>query len=212
MIFIGTAKVSTDPLGQLSGGQQAIGLDHVAFAMNPFGLNGVQPGTLGGEKEGQNAHPLAFLLDLLVVFANEGSHFLTVVPGGVVPDQQPGGLSLLRQLLAAPIEKLGGDVADWASSHKAQRHLTANGMSSFPLLPEHAITGQRLGVGVGFLPGLLHQVDRVISILPGMKLRQSKTAPPDFIEKPDSPVWTRAGVVDQTVTCRFFGDTSDRDW
>ena len=44
MSFIGTAKVSTDALGQLVSRKQAIGLDHIALGVDPFGLNWVEPG------------------------------------------------------------------------------------------------------------------------------------------------------------------------
>ena len=69
MRFIGTSKVGTDPFSQLLSRQQAIVLNHVAFAMHPFGLNRIEPGALRGQQERQNANPFARLLDLLVVLA-----------------------------------------------------------------------------------------------------------------------------------------------
>ena len=41
-----TSIVSTNPLSQLVGRKQAIGLDNVALAVDPFGFNRVEPGTL----------------------------------------------------------------------------------------------------------------------------------------------------------------------
>jgi phage/plasmid-associated DNA primase len=46
MRLIGTSKVSTDPFSQLVSRKQAIGLDHIALSMDPFGLNGVEPWAL----------------------------------------------------------------------------------------------------------------------------------------------------------------------
>src|SRR6266699_3562191 len=73
-----------------------------------------------------------------------------------------------------------------------------------PVLPEDAITGQRLGVRVVLAPGLLHQADRLILALPGVNVRQRKAAPPDFIAKTNRPRGLLAGPGDQPISCRFF--------
>src|SRR5579875_451438 len=204
MIFIGTLKVGTNAFSELASRKQPISFDHIALAMNPFGLNRVQPGTLRGEKKGQNTHAFAFLLDRPVVLSDPGPHDLAIMPGSIIPDQQPGCLPLGLQASTTPLEELRGDVTHWPSGDKAQRHLGAHGITGWSLLPEHAITGQGFGVGVVLLPGLLHQVHRLILILPAVKVRQSKTAPPDLIEKANCPARMRAGIGDQTVTSRFF--------
>jgi hypothetical protein len=51
MRLIASPIISTDALSQLFGSQQAICLDDVALAMNPFGLNGVEPGTRASATE-----------------------------------------------------------------------------------------------------------------------------------------------------------------
>src|SRR2546425_7928489 len=112
MRFIGTAKVGTDPLRQLASGQQAVMLDHVAVGMHPFGFNGIKPGTLGGQQEWQNPHAFACLLDLLIVLANPGANRLTLMPGGIIPDQEPVRLALLLQAFTTPVQELSGDSAD----------------------------------------------------------------------------------------------------
>jgi len=96
MRFIRTAKVGTDPLGQLASGKPPIMLDHVALGMHPFGFDGIEPGALRRQQERQNAHALASLLDLLIVLANPATNGLTLVPGGVIPDQEPVGLALFE--------------------------------------------------------------------------------------------------------------------
>lgn len=48
MVEIRAVKMVTDPLSQLASRKQAIVFDNMAFAMNPFRLNGVEPGTFGG--------------------------------------------------------------------------------------------------------------------------------------------------------------------
>ena len=120
MRFIRTTEVGADPLRQLAGRQQAIEFHDVALGMHPFGFNRIEPGALGGQQEGQDAHPFACLLDLLIVCSYPGAHGLALLPGGIVPDQEPMGLALLEQPLAAPLQKLGGDSTDRAPSDEAQ--------------------------------------------------------------------------------------------
>ncbi len=102
MRFIRTAKVGTDPFSQLTSGQQAVMLDHVALGMHPFGFDGIEPRALCGQQERQNANALARLFDLLIVLANPSTNHLTLVPGSVIPDQEPVRLALFEQALAAP--------------------------------------------------------------------------------------------------------------
>src|SRR5258708_5938293 len=111
MRFIRTAKVGTDPLRQLASGQQAVMLDHVALGMHPFGFNGIEPGTLRRQQKRQNPHALASLLDLLIVLADPGANRLTLMPGGIIPDQKPVRLASLLQALTTPVQELGGDGA-----------------------------------------------------------------------------------------------------
>src|SRR5437016_13097530 len=119
MRFIGTSKVNTDTLSQLFGGQQPIVLNHIAFAVDPFRLNRVEPGALRRQEEGQDTHACGRLLDLPVVLANPGANGLTLVPGGIIPDQEPVGFTLREQTLAAPVQELRGERAHWASADKA---------------------------------------------------------------------------------------------
>ena len=49
--------------------QDAISFGNMAFAMDPLGLNRVEPGTFGGQEARQDAHAGAFLLDHLIVAA-----------------------------------------------------------------------------------------------------------------------------------------------
>src|SRR5712692_11281229 len=139
MRLIGTSKVRTDPFSKLLSRKHAIVLSHIAFAMHPFGLNRIEPRTLGGQQERQNTNAFTRLLDLLIVLANPGTNGLALMPGGIIPDQEPVALALLEQALAAPVQKLGGDGADRSSADKAQPHLVPLGLVWGPLLPQDAI-------------------------------------------------------------------------
>ena len=111
MGFIGATKIGTNPLSQLAGRKHPITFDHLAFAMYPFGFNRVEPGTLRRHQAGPDAHPFSRLLDLPIVRPYPAPHSLALVPGGVIPDQQPVGFALLAQALTTPVQKLGGDGA-----------------------------------------------------------------------------------------------------
>ncbi len=204
MRLIRSSIISTDTLGQLFSGKQAIGLDDVPLAVDPFGLNRVEPGALRRQQEGQDTHACARLLDLLIVLANPGANGLTLMPGGVIPDQEPVGFALLEQPLAAPVQELRGDRAHRSSADKTQPHLLTFGFLWGPFLPQYAIAGQRLRVRITLLPGLFHQTDGVLWVLPGVQTRQSKTTPPPLILEADGPARLLAGPGDQPVACVFL--------
>ncbi len=94
MRFIGTSKVGTDAFSQLASRKQAIEFNHVTLGMDPFGFNGIEPGAFRGQQERPNPNAFARLLDLLIVLPYPGTGRLTLVPGGVIPDQQPGAVRL----------------------------------------------------------------------------------------------------------------------
>jgi hypothetical protein len=86
--------VSTNTISQLLSREQPVGLHKSFLRMDPLRLDRVEPRTFSGQKEGQNAHTFALLLDLMVVLANPGTHDLACMKGGVIPDEQPGGFAL----------------------------------------------------------------------------------------------------------------------
>ena len=72
--------MGTNALGQLLGSKQALRFDDGLFPMHPLGLNGIEPGTLSGQQEGQDTHPFACLLHLLIVFSDPGAHHEAFMP------------------------------------------------------------------------------------------------------------------------------------
>ncbi len=122
------------------------------------------------------------------------------------------GLALRLQPLATPLQKLDGHSADWTTGDEAKRHLLPDRISHRSLLPEHPITGQRFGVRIALLPGLLHQAHGLILILPGMDAGKRKPAPPDFVQKTNGPAALLAGPGDQPITGVFLGGSAGRGW
>src|SRR5438270_13052205 len=88
--FIRAVEGGADTLDELVSGQQAGGLDHPPLAVDPLGLDGVQPGTLDRQVVGHDPHPMAGQLDLAVVAPDPVPDLATDMPGRIVPDQQQG--------------------------------------------------------------------------------------------------------------------------
>src|SRR5260221_11674539 len=112
--------------------------DDMTFAVNPLWLDRIQPGTFGGQKEGQDVNALARLLDLRVLFSDPGAYHVRAMPGGVLPNQQPVAFALLVEALTAPVEKCDGDPTFSAPSHKAHPHLGAIRLVRGSFLPQHS--------------------------------------------------------------------------
>src|SRR5690348_16143253 len=109
--------------------------------MHPFGFDGIEPGTLFRQKQREDAHAFARSLDLLVMLTNPGAHKLAVMPGGIIPDEQPRHFALVLQLGAAPVQKLRRDVTHGTPIDKAQGHPVPNGSIGWPSLPEYPVAG-----------------------------------------------------------------------
>lgn len=196
--------MSTNAFSQLFGGKQAIGFHENLLCMHPLGLDRVEPGTFGRQKERQDAHPFTLLPHLTVMLSDPGLHDLAGMPGGIVPDEQPGGFALRLQPVTDPLQKLRGDGTDWAPIHKTQRHLAADRISGWTLLPKDPITGEGFWIRIILLPDLFHQMDWIIFALPGIQRRQGKPAPPDLIQKANGPAGLLARPGNQPITCVFF--------
>src|SRR3712207_4872862 len=92
MLVVRTLECRADPLGQLVGTEQTRGLDHLAFAVNPFGLDCVEPRALFGHQTGDDPHSTTTLFDSSVVRTDPAPDLTAYVPAGIVPDQHPNPL------------------------------------------------------------------------------------------------------------------------
>lgn len=91
------------------------------LAMDPFGLDAIQPGTL--TRQGAHHHTTtAFPLDAPVMRFKPGPHGLADVPRGVVPHQQQRRFPCRRQPIRQPLQKLCRHVTDRTPVHKAKEH------------------------------------------------------------------------------------------
>src|SRR3954466_5108144 len=118
MLVVRTTEDPANPVGKLMGTQQTVGLYHFSLAMNPFGLDGVQPRALLGQKAAYDPHSRATLFDLAVVPAEPAPDLLGDMPARVVPDEEQNLLADRFELLGAPFEKAGGYPAYRTAIHK----------------------------------------------------------------------------------------------
>src|SRR5919107_669400 len=168
MRFVDTAEGPADPIGEFVSAEQPLGLDHLSLAVNPFGLDGVEPRTLLGKQAGHYPHSAATIFDLAVVGGHPVTHLMAFMPAGVVPDQKQGILAPLFELLAAPLKKLRGYGAHRPTINEPQPGL-------FELGQIHPVASECLRLGVVLSRLLLQKTRRVCGIRPReCKLGRSK--------------------------------------
>ena len=135
-----TAIIVTDALGEFPGGEFARRLNNRSFAVQPAGLNGIEPGALGGQAADEKPEaPRAFRV--AIVLSNPSPDGGAGMPRGIIPDQDPGGLASRVQPGTGPSQELGREGRDGAVCDKAQPDVLRIG-------PHHAVAGQRLGLGI----------------------------------------------------------------
>src|SRR5215217_6108437 len=83
MLVMRTSKDPTDPLGKLVSSQHSIGLHHLALAVNPNGLYGIQPRTLLGQHTAHDPHFLSTRWDFSVVRSEPAPDLPKEAPTGV---------------------------------------------------------------------------------------------------------------------------------
>src|SRR5215208_1250433 len=97
MLFVSTAEDFANPLGELVSTEQPLGLDYLAFAMNPLRLYRVEPRALGGQQTRHYPDPMAAGFDTAVVGGDPASELMAFMPACVVPDK--------KQSLLTPLPK-----------------------------------------------------------------------------------------------------------
>jgi hypothetical protein len=173
-----TAKVITDTMFHFLSGEQRGRFYDGPFAMHPVRLNAIEPGTLGRQPAGNDAHSRMALplgcQDTLIVQPEPAAHFLTDMPGGVIPDEHQHALALRLQLLAEPLQKGRRHMADRPTIDKAQADGLALGF-------QHAIATQGFGIGILFADLPFQQAQRLSRFTPAMHLGLRHAAPPHLI-------------------------------
>src|SRR5215203_1230400 len=118
MLVVRALECRADPLGQLIGTEQTRGLDHLALAVDPFGLDCVEPRALLGQQTTNDPHSTTALFDFSVVRTDPAPDLAAYVPACVVPDHYPHLLAQSLKLLGAPRKKARSYGAHRAPVHK----------------------------------------------------------------------------------------------
>ncbi len=199
-----TAVDGADPRGQFGGREQAVGFEDLALAVQPLGLDGVEPGALDRQGAHEQPHAVAGLLDLLVVRAHPGADDLGVVPGGVIPHQQDSALPARLRLGRAPRQEVDRHRADRAPIDEAQPEFLAPLLRRVPGAGQEAVTGQGLGVGIVTRDRLFDQMQRPVVVLPGVQGGVGQPTPPNLVREAEQPVRVLLGQPDQAVAPSFL--------
>src|SRR3954467_13833505 len=203
MLVVRTSEDSTDPVGKRVSAKQAVGLDHLPLAVNPFRLYRVQPWALHEQQAAYNPHSSTTLFDLAVVPADPAPHLATYVPACVVPDEEQKLLADSFELLSAPSEKPGRYPAHGPTIHVPQPRL-------FKLRQVEAVAGDGLGLGIVFGDRLLEQTQRLSLFGPATQGGQSQPTPPALVLKTHCPLGVGRSHLHQSVAPSFFFRTKDR--
>src|SRR5215204_1830895 len=197
MLFVSTAEDLANPVGELVSTQQPLGLNYLAFAMNPLRLYCVEPRALGGQQTRHYPEPMAAGFDLAVVGGDPASHLMAFMPGGIVPDKKQSLFAPLVEPVAAPPKKPCGYGAHRAAVHEPQPGL-------FELWQMQPVTGESLRLGIVLSRLFLKEVHRLCGIRPGMQRRSLEARKPGLVLETHSPLWMALGEPDQPVSSPFF--------
>ena len=101
-----TRIVRIHPGFQFSRRQHPFRLHHRSLAMDPLGLEGIEPRALTRQHAGDEADALPLRRDPRVVGAYPVAYRGTFMPRGIVPNQQQRLFAQCREFVTAPGQKL----------------------------------------------------------------------------------------------------------
>jgi hypothetical protein len=199
-----TTEDPTDPLGKLVSAQETIGLDHFSLAMNPLGLDGVQPRTLLGQQTAYDPHSFSCVLDFSIVSSEPAPDLFGDMPTCVVPDEHQYLLADLFELFATPREETGRYRAHGATIDEPQPRLIKLGQVE-------PVSGDGFRIGIILGDRLLDEAQRLAFLGPATQGRQSQSTPPALVTEAYHPgVGVSLGHANQSVAAPFFFRIGDR--
>src|SRR5215207_452704 len=197
MLVVRTLECRADPLGQLVGTEQTRWLDHLAFAVNPFGLDRVEPRALLGQQTSDDPHSTTTLFDFSVVRTDPTPDLTAYVPAGVVPDQHPHSFAELFEPLRAPLQKARGYPAYRTPVHETQPCPRELGRVQ-------SVARDGLRIGVVFFDHLLNQTQRLTLLAKAVQVRLRHPAPPAFVQEAHNPIELVLRQPHQSIAPSFF--------
>src|SRR5215207_886103 len=198
MLVMRTSEDSTDSVGEFVGAQQTVGLYNLALAVDPLGLDGVQPRALLWQQAAYDSHSFAALSDLAVMFTEPPPDLFGDVPAGVVPDEKQDLLASRFELFATPMKELCRYGTHGPPVHEPQPRIV-----EFRQVEPVTGDGFRLGIILG--DRLLDEAHRLAFLGPATQGRQGLSAPPALILKTHRPgLGVGLGYAHQSVAPPFF--------
>src|SRR5215204_6639012 len=199
MRLMDTAEGPTNPIGELISTEQPLGLNYLAFAMNPLGFYRVEPRALGGQQTRHYPHSgfASAVFDLAVVGGDPLPDLVALMPGGVVPDKKQGLLAPPLELLTAPREKLCSYSAHGAAIYEPQPGLLEFGQI-------HPVTGESLRLGIVLSCLFLKEAHWLCGIRPGMQRRSLEARKPGLVLEAQSPLRMGFGEPYQPISSPFL--------
>src|SRR5215213_5611199 len=198
VLFVSTTEGRANPIGKLVSPEQPLGLDYLAFAVDPLGLYGVEPRTLGGQQDRHYPYPTAAGFDTAVVSGDPLSHPMALVPTSVVPDEKQSFLAPPVELLATPPEEPCGHVANRPAVHEPQPGL-------FELRQVQPVAGEGLRLGIVLRGFFLEEAHRGLrDIGPRTQRRPLEAGEPALVLEAQSPLGVAPGEPDQPISSPFL--------
>jgi len=170
-------------------------LYHRLLPMYPTRLNWIQPRTLDWQSVSKYSHS-AFSLHPLVVLLDPSTHFLALVPGGIVPDQHQHSFAFFSQPPTDPFKEVGRGLAYWPPIYKSQHQLIC-------VAPQQPLAAQCKRLWVCFALFKLKKLQR-LRLSPSMKSRLMKPAPPCLIFIAQNPITVSRNHPLQPFELLFF--------
>jgi hypothetical protein len=197
MLFVSAAEDPANPVGKLVSAQQPLGLNYLAFAVDPLGLYCVEPGALDGQQTWNYPDPTVAGFDPAVMDDDPLSYLMALVPTSVVPDKKQSLLTPLLELLAAPPEEPCGYGAHRPTVYESQPGL-------FQLGHIKPIAGESLRLGIVLSRLFLKEMHRLFGICPRTQARSLEAGEPSLVLKSHSPLRMSFGETDQPVSSPYL--------
>lgn len=197
MLVMRTAEDPANPVGKFVSTQETVGLDHLALAVDPFGLYGVQPWTLLGQKTAHDPYAFATLFDPAVVLTEPAPDLLGDMPARVVPDQEQGLLAKSFEFFGTPRKESGRYAAHGPTIHEPQPRL-------IELWQIEPVTGDGLRLGIVLGDRLLDEAHRLPLLGPAIQGGQGQPAPPALVLETHRPLGVGRSNAHQSVATPFF--------
>lgn len=140
MLEMLTSKIIANSTDQFISRKLALRLHNSPLAMHPIRLNRIEPRAFDWQTHYYNSGTSLWLC-FAIVSLYPATHFLRLVPSGVVPNKHQYLLAFLSQALIDPLEEIYRYLADWTTINETQQ-------KPVYVTPKQPITAKRFRVWI----------------------------------------------------------------